>query len=146
VDVARDEHSGVSGFVWKVPARLRIDAAIVVLAVAAIAAAFAVAAVRFSKPPPTRFDHATWIKHPNLRRFMLNDLLTSRICLGTPAARVVTLLGKPDYTMPGFAEPATYVYEVGTPDPLSIDFWVTRHSKVVFSVLPPFWPPTGCWS
>jgi hypothetical protein len=77
---------------------------------------------------------------------MLNDLLTSRICLGTPAARVVTLLGKPEYTLPGFGQPATYVYEVGTPDPLSIDFRVTRHGKVVYSVLPPFWPPKGCWS
>jgi hypothetical protein len=146
VAVARDEQSGVSGFVWRVPARLRIDAAAVILAIAAIVAGFTVAAVRFSDPPPTRFDHATWTKHPELRRFMLDDLLTSRICLGTPAARVVTLLGKPDYTLPGFDEPATYVYEMGTPDPLSIDFRVTRDSEVVYSVLPPFWPTKGCWS
>jgi|SRR6266404_69458 len=145
---ARQDRAGDLGFVWKLPARLRLDGAVLALVVAAIVAGFAYATVRYAKPYPSHFDQAIWRSHPDWRRFMLDDLLTSRICLGTPSSRVFALLGQPDKRIPSWAgRSPTLVYELGTPDPLYIDFRRSGNGQdIVYSVLPPFWPRTGCWA
>ena len=67
-----------TGFDWKTPVHQRVSAIILAVLVAAVIAVFAYAIVRFARPYPTRFDHSTWIHHPDWRRFMLNDLLTDQ--------------------------------------------------------------------
>jgi hypothetical protein len=148
MSTTRQEQVDELGFVWKLPARMRLSGAVLALVIAAVVAGVTYTAVRYAKGYPSHFDQGIWRSHPDRRRFMLNDLLTSRICIGTPASRVFTLLGEPDHRLPdGPGRSPSLIYELGTPDPLYIDFRRDRNGRnVVYSVLPPFWPRTGCWA
>jgi hypothetical protein len=137
-----------SGFVWKLSPRQRLGGIALALIAAATIAGTVFAAFRLTEPRPSHFNHGVWLNHPDSRRFMLADLLASKLCPGTPAARVYSLLGKPDYRLPnGSGQPPSLAYELGTPDPLTVYFEKARSGRtVVHSVLPPFWPRTGCWT
>src|SRR3954447_3170731 len=124
-------------FVWDRPCQRRRDAAAVLLpiavVVAGLVAGFAFAIAHYGSPwsqlHPRKFDHAAWVRIPEWRKDMLSDLLTDKVCRGTTYSSVVALLGNPDWQMSSLDRGSYWRvvnYEVGTADPLQLNFTRTK--------------------